>query len=457
MKIIKGRLLLKLLMMLITMQVAAFFLCTHAAAGELRTVSADGSFSLVAKNSADMSGAFSKAASGVKVRYESSDKKVATVNGKGIVKAKAPGSCIIKRTVLSGGNASESFTVNVIKPLPRDAQPQIRLSFGRMHNMKDFIEDDAFSASFSVDKKGKKVISLSENGCFYPLSEGVAKITAKYGRYKLKFRFSVKGVEPVSEENIFKYGVFLGAEPADLPAMRCYQTIVLDAQYYDSDMIKELKDAGHTVYSYINVGSIEDFRPYYKDYVKFTLGAYENWDEERWVDVSAKEWQDFMLNTLAPAILEKGVDGFFVDNTDVYYNYEREDIFEGLNVILTGLKNTGAYVLINGGDTYVMEYAKRNNTLDGMMDGVNQETIFSSINWNRGTFGKNPASERNYFKEYVEAVKSLGKDVFLLEYTTDTDVIAQIRDYCEANGFTWYTSSTLELLAPGNPAGSQLY
>ena len=45
------------------------------------------------------------------------------------------------------------------------------------------------------------------------------------------------------------------------------------------------------VYTYLNVGSLEDFRDYYKEYEHLTIGAYENWDEEKWIDVSDKDWQ----------------------------------------------------------------------------------------------------------------------------------------------------------------------
>ena len=49
-----------------------------------------------------------------------------------------------------------------------------------------------------------------------------------------------------------------------------------------------LKVSGHTVYGYLNVGSLEAFRPYYDRFRKFILRRYENWDGEWWIDVSAR-------------------------------------------------------------------------------------------------------------------------------------------------------------------------
>lgn len=253
----------------------------------------------------------------------------------------------------------------------------------------------------------------------------------------------------------YEYGVFLGAEPEDISQMEPYRIIVLDAQYYSKEQIDGLKDSGHTVYSYINIGSVEDFRPYYDKYEPLTLGEYENWEEERWVDVSSGEWQSFVLDELAPGILEKDVDGFFADNCDVYYNFPSDEIFDGTAAILKGLKDTGAYVSINGGDRFVTEYTDRYGTLNGVMDAVNQETIFSKIEWDSGTFSSNPDEEREYFQDYAERVAGYGKDVYLLEYTTDKKLIKKIAAYCDEKGFKYYAADKLELLIPESGAGSQ--
>ena len=158
---------------------------------------------------------------------------------------------------------------------------------------------------------------------------------------------------------------------------------------------------------------------------------------------------------LAPEIFDKGVDGFFVDNVDVYYNYKNDEIFEGVTKILNGLKAYDAYVMINGGDTYVMEYAKRYGNLDDIMDAVNQESVFSFINWDTKTFSANSSEDRNYYQNYIETVDSLGKDVYLLEYTTDKKLIQEISEYCSDKNFRYYAADNLELLIPKSDAGAQ--
>ena len=266
-------------------------------------------------------------------------------------------------------------------------------------------------------------------------------------------------------DDLQDYGVFLGVTPDEetsyidpslIEYMRGYRTIVIDAQYYTPEQIAALKEGGRTVLSYINLGSLEDFRDYYNDYADLTFAQYVNWDEERWVDVSEQAWQDFLTQDLAPSILAKGVDGLFVDNVDVYYiaaeeggyNGDPEDIFNGVAEILRGFQALDTYVCINGGDTFVTRYAEECGPLSDVMDAVNQESVFSTIrDYDRNVFGTQSTGDHEWYMEYVTLVGSQGLDVYLLEYTTDTNLIGQIDSYCGANGFTYYASSTVQLLA----------
>lgn len=250
----------------------------------------------------------------------------------------------------------------------------------------------------------------------------------------------------VSHKNEFDYGVFLGIDREDIDKITKYETVVIDAQYFEKEDIKYLHDNKQTVYSYFNVGSLENFRPYYNEYKEFALGEYENWEEEVWMDVSNNTWRYFLEHTLAPEILDKGVDGLFIDNLDVYYEYHTEAIYEGVKSILNYLYIQDTYLIINGGDAFVTEYIKERDGRTLAFHAVNQETIFSKINWEDETFGVNDKEEREYFQEYVETVASCKKDIYLLEYTKDEKLIKEIEDYCYEKGFKYYISSSLELI-----------
>lgn len=242
------------------------------------------------------------------------------------------------------------------------------------------------------------------------------------------------------------YGVFLGADPEDIKYMDAYETVVVEGQAFSKKDVSKLKEAGHTVLSYINVGSIEEYRPYYDDYSQYALDVYENWEDERWVDVTAPEWQDFVVNELAADLRDKGFDGLFVDNLDVYFHYPSEESFEAITSILRSFKSLGFYVSINGGDVYVTECLERYDSARDIFDAVNQETVFTKIIWDKkDKFDKQSGSEREYFQEYLEMVHETGVDVYLLEYSKDKKMEKKVREYCDEKGYRYYVSRTLNL------------
>ncbi|HNW86053.1 MAG TPA: endo alpha-1,4 polygalactosaminidase [Candidatus Limiplasma sp.] len=241
------------------------------------------------------------------------------------------------------------------------------------------------------------------------------------------------------------YGVFLSCDASQAERFAPYQTVVIDAAYFTAKDIAALHRAGHTVFTYLNVGSLESFRPYYDRFVNDTLAPYEHWEEERWMDVSSVAWQTFLTDTLAKTDLELGVDGFFIDNCDVYALYPTEAVFNGLSAVLRALVDTGKAVIINGGDVYVDEYARRYGGIADIMTGVNQETVFSAIHFDKGTFSRAGKEDHAYFTAYVERVAALGGKVYLLEYTKNAKLIAEIQAYCRQKGFDCYVSDSVEL------------
>ncbi len=243
----------------------------------------------------------------------------------------------------------------------------------------------------------------------------------------------------------YKYGVFIGYD-GELSALSYFDAIVIDAQYFDEDEIREYQwQYGHDVLSYINVGSVEEFRDYYDEYSDLALGEYENWEDEVWVDVSDERWQRFILDELAPELKNKGISGFFVDNCDVYYNYPTEEILEGLSVIMEGLRSMGLEVIINGGDTFLDAYCENGGVWSDVISGINQECVFTAINWEDDSFMAASDEDSEYFRDYIERYASLGAFIYLLEYTEDASLVKDIDGYCYNHQFAYCVSDTLNL------------
>ena len=238
-----------------------------------------------------------------------------------------------------------------------------------------------------------------------------------------------------------RYGVFIGIGSKDIDKLKDYQTVIIDAEHFTKADIKKLKKAGKTVYSYLSIGSLEDYRSYYKAYKYLALSKYDGWEGEEWVDVSAKSWQKLMLKR-AKEFKQKGVDGLFIDNTDVYYEYNKPGIYKGLVKILTDIRKLNIKVIINGGDVFVSKYLKENKGLKKIADGINQEGVFSTPVADE----KKGRELTEYYLDYLKKVSKKGIHIYLTEYVKDNDELEdKIANYCEKQGWDYYISENLEL------------
>ena len=240
------------------------------------------------------------------------------------------------------------------------------------------------------------------------------------------------------------YGVFLGINRQQMYRLQDYRFVIIEPSEFQAKQIRELHAAGKTVYGYLNIGAIEQYRPYYERFRKATLGVYGDWPNERWIDVSNPRWQAFVVKILGKQYADMGLDGFFLDNADVYYHYPTEETFQGLCAILKGLKAYGVPLLINGGDDFVTR-CMNEGIASSLFDGINQETVFTTIYFKSKNYGRQRKIETLYFKAYLARAKNYGLAVYLLEYGADPALSRKIDSYCRENGFLWYNAKSLEL------------
>ena len=242
------------------------------------------------------------------------------------------------------------------------------------------------------------------------------------------------------------YSVKIGAGLDDVSTFTVSDVIVIDGQYFEKEDVAALHKKGFKkIYSYINVGSVENFRDYYKDYEDITIGDYENWPEERFVDVSSKKWQKFLKAT-AKDLIDKGFDGLFLDNTDVYYNFPTDDIYNGLISTLKKLNTVTDNIMINGGDVFVTKYLKETKDFEKMLfNAVNQESVFTSYDFDKEKYGVQTEDTTEYLLEYLDLAKTSGITVYTIEYMDDADLAKEVAEKSAKKGFICYVSGDIEL------------
>jgi len=241
------------------------------------------------------------------------------------------------------------------------------------------------------------------------------------------------------------YAVLLGLNPADSSILSSYDTVVIDAQYFTRDDIAAVQAKGTVVYTYLNIGSIETFREGYDALKGCVLSPYDDWPDEYWVDVSRREWQSF-LAAEAETLIDKGVDGFFLDNADVYYLNPTPEIYSGLVEILENLGRYDKPILINGGDVFAGKAVLDAEIPLACITGVNQECVFTNIDFSTSTLILQDEEATRYYQDYLARCKGAGLDVYLTEYALkDARIQKIIQNYCETNDFQYYISPSINL------------
>lgn len=225
--------------------------------------------------------------------------------------------------------------------------------------------------------------------------------------------------------------------------MKSYKVLVIDSQNYSAAEIKKLKNAGHIVLSYLNIGSVESNRRYYRRFKSLKLKTYDNWEDEYWVDVSEKEWQNFVINKLAATMVKKGIDGFWVDNTDVYEYNKHSYIYKGLVKILTRLRKFNKTVILNGGDQFITPLIK--NGKKNLIDGMVQEEVTTRISSysGHGSFSSQRKDFQHYYERFFKRARKAGLSVGILEYTRSSSKRAKIKKYAKKHKFNYCIASDL--------------
>lgn len=258
----------------------------------------------------------------------------------------------------------------------------------------------------------------------------------------------ISAVDSYASQKKNSYGVFPGLNRDKMEKLYSYELVVIDASGYTKRDIAKLHKRGVKVYSYLNIGSIETFRSYYKKFKKYTLSVYENWPDERWIDVSKKEWQDYVVKTIAKKLHAKGIDGFFIDNADIYENYRTTKIYNGVKKILTELKKTYRKdIIVNGGSEFVEKAISKGEKISRMFNGVNQENVFTTIRFSTGKFFVQGKAETDFYKKYLSKCKKKRLKIYVTEYALPkASIRKKIEKYCKKHKYKYYISPNLNLV-----------
>lgn len=215
--------------------------------------------------------------------------------------------------------------------------------------------------------------------------------------------------------------------------------LVIEPEDYSDAEIKAIKARGYTLLAYLSIGTISTERLWYMKYCQYKLKRLPDWPKEYYMDMRYPKWTEFLVNR-ASALKKRGFDGWWLDNLDVYEEYQSYAMFHACAAVLRRIKALDGYVMVNGGSEFWDVAMDKKTAVAKLVNGVTQEEVFSRITSysGKGKFGKQTASQSRFYKKLLKRLRKIKVDTFLLEYTRDEKVKKKIKDFCtkyKMNGY----------------------
>ena len=182
---------------------------------------------------------------------------------------------------------------------------------------------------------------------------------------------------------------------------------------------KLLAAAGHSALGYLSIGEIAPDAPYRDRAIAFGVPRpmrNDIWKSEV-VDLGASEWREFVLQDLAPGIIDKGFDGIFLDTMDAVemlmgrFPDRAPEFREGLIRLVKDLRLAfpDKRIVVNRGFAVMDELLSE-------IDGVMVESVFGSFDHKSGAFLSVDAAQTTAILNLVTPIQTAGKDVYVLDY-----------------------------------------
>lgn len=222
--------------------------------------------------------------------------------------------------------------------------------------------------------------------------------------------------------------------------------IVIEPEDYTMAEIKAIKKKGYNVLAYLSAGTLEKGRSWYDKFSKQKLKRLDDWPNEWYMDIRKESWRKHILE-LAKFYKDMGFDGWWIDNIDVYSEYKSNEMFNAIKSLLSELRKTNSYVMINGGSEWIDDAIDRKINLTQHLNGYTQEEVFSRItNYSgKGKFGKQKDEDSKYYQSIIKKAVKVGVACFCLEYTKDTALKEVIKKWCKKYKANYYISNNVNL------------
>ena len=192
-----------------------------------------------------------------------------------------------------------------------------------------------------------------------------------------------------------------------------YDLVVVDGEEVTAKQVAGLHRAGALVLGYVSVGTIEKGRGWAASARPYRLEHWDDWDE--WfADVAQPGFRDLMAGEVAPEMLAKGLDGLFLDNTDMVEDHPEQRLGMIELVRRLAVEHPQQLLFTQNGESLL-------EPLVPHLDGWNREDVSSTYDFERERYARVPAAEVRRVQATLRDLGSRGLLVTATDYTAAGD------------------------------------
>jgi endo-alpha-1,4-polygalactosaminidase (GH114 family) len=211
-----------------------------------------------------------------------------------------------------------------------------------------------------------------------------------------------------------------------------YDLIVVDGEAATRDQLAALHRAGKLALGYVSVGTIERDRGWYRAAKPYRLDYWPDFGEW-YANVSRAGYRHLIARNVAPAMLDKGFDGLFLDNTDMVDTHARQAA--GMRSLVAALsrdvRRRGALLFTQNGEDSIGPTLR-------YYEGWNREDVSWTYDFDRRRYLRRPRRDRRAAQAALRRIAGAGLLVTATDYVRAGDAAAveeSRRNACAAGAF----------------------
>jgi uncharacterized protein (TIGR01370 family) len=239
-------------------------------------------------------------------------------------------------------------------------------------------------------------------------------------------------------------GMLAGSDTDVANRLGRFNLVVVDGEEVTASQVTALHARGTRVLAYLSAGTIEKGRSWYPAVRAYRLEHWGEWDEW-YADVSKPAFRNVLVATVAPQMLGKGVDGLFLDNTDMISDHPAQragmvSLIQGLSTLVHA--RAGRLLFAQNGDDVVDLWA-------GQLDGWNREDLTST--YAGGHYEAVASTDTTDAVATIRRLRARGLIVTSTDYVASGDAGATARALqtaCAAGALPWVADIELTRLPP---------